>query len=414
MEVMNETEIKVQHKLQQFKTELQEELMQVLDYWMKYTVDEKQGGFYGSVNNRNEPDTTAAKGIVMVSRICWSFSAAYGFNKQRSYFSTAERAFNFIVDHFIDREFGGVYWSVDATGNMLEGKKQIYGLAFCIYGLTEFYKISRNPTALNIAIDLYHFIEEKSFDKVNNGYAEAFGRDWQEMADLRLSEKDNNDRKTANTHLHIVEAYANLYTVWPNEKLKERIANLLHLFQQHFINKNHHHLNLFFDDSWNLRSTLQSYGHDIEAAWLLQQCAEVIKDPVLIAQFKSLAVPVTNAATEGLDKDGGLWYEYEPANKFLIEEKHSWPQAEAMIGFFNAGQLTGGQHYFNQSIQSWEFIKRYIKDQSNGEWLWGVHKDYLPMQKEKAGFWKCPYHSSRALLEVMNRIDQLNETKHEA
>jgi mannobiose 2-epimerase len=305
MELMREKEIEVPHKLQQYKTELQEEIMRVLDYWMKYTIDEEHGGFYGSVNSNNDPDTAAAKGIVMMSRICWSFSAAYRFNKQPQYYATAERAFNYIFDHFIDQEHGGVYWSVDATGNMLDGKKQIYGLAFCIYGLTEFYKISRNATALNTAIDLYNFIEEKSFDGVNNGYAEAFARDWQEIADLRLSAKDNNDRKTANTHLHIVEAYSNLYTVWPKEKLKDRIANLLELFQQHFINKEHHHLNLFFDDVWNLRSSLQSYGHDIEAAWLLQQCAEVIKHPSLIQQFKDLAVPITNAASEGLDKDGG-------------------------------------------------------------------------------------------------------------
>ena len=250
--------------------------MSVLDYWMKYTLDQECGGFYGSVNNNNEPDRTAAKGIVMMSRICWSFSAAYRFNKQPQYYATAERAFNYIFDHFIDREHGGGYWSVDANGNMLDGKKQIYGLAFCIYSLTEFYKISGNPSALNTAIDLFNFIEEKSFDTAQNGYVEAFTRDWNEMADLRLSAKDNNERKTANTHLHIVEAYANLYTVWSKEKLKESITNLLQLFQQYFINKEHHHLNLFFDDAWNLRSTLQSYGHDIEAAWLLQDCAAII------------------------------------------------------------------------------------------------------------------------------------------
>lgn len=408
MELMRETEIDVVYKLHQYKTELQNELVLVLDYWMKYSTDEEHGGFYGSVNNNNEPDTNAAKGIVMMSRICWSFSAAYRFNKQPQYYATAERAFNYIFDHFVDREHGGVYWSVDTTGNMLDGKKQIYGLAFCIYGLTEYYKISGNPTALNTAIDLYIFIEEKSFDGVNNGYTEAFARDWEDIADLRLSAKDNNERKTANTHLHIVEAYTNLYTVWPKEKLKDRIANLLELFQQHFINKKHHHLHLFFDDVWNLRSTLQSYGHDIEAAWLLQKCAEVIKHPSLIQQFKELAVPVTNAAIEGLDNDGGLWYEYEPSNNHLVEEKHWWPQAEAMVGFYNAYQLTGEQHYLRQSLQSWEFIKNHIKDETNGEWFWGVNNDYSAMEKEKAGFWKCPYHSSRALLEVMKRIDQIN------
>lgn len=402
---MSETEIETPLKLQQYKTELEEELVRVLEFWMKYTVDESHGGFYGSVNNDNKPDTAAPKGIVMLSRICWSFSAAYRTNKQPHYYTMAERAFNYIFEHFIDREHGGVYWSVDAMGTILDGKKQIYGLAFCIYGLTEFYKISGNATALNTSIDLYNYIEGKSFDAAHNGYVEAFARDWKEIADLRLSEKDNNDRKTANTHLHIVEAYANLYTVWPKEKLKERISNLLGLFRDHFIHNEHYHLNLFFDDDWMQRSTLQSYGHDIETAWLLQQCAERIQHPSFIVQFKQLAVLVTHAAAEGLDQDGGLWYEYDPSTDHLVEEKHSWPQAEAMIGFYNAYQLTGDKNYLRQSIQSWEFVKRHIKDETNGEWFWGVQKDYSAMQKEKAGFWKCPYHSSRAVLEIMDRIN---------
>ena len=393
---------------QQYKQELCEELLQILDYWMKYTVDHANGGFYGSVNNENVADTNAAKGIVLMSRICWSFSAAYRYSKLPQHYEMAERAFQYIFGHFIDHEYGGVFWSVDAKGKMREGKKQIYGLAFCIYGFTEFYKISNNKTALNTAIDLYHYIEHKSFDKEHNGYIEAFARDWQQMTDLRLSAKDNNDCKTANTHLHIIEAYSNLYAVWPKQEIKEKIENLLHLFDVHFINKQHYHLNLFFDEEWNLRSMLQSYGHDIEAAWLLMQCAETIQHKEYIGLFQQLAIPITNAASEGLDSDGGLWYEYESANNYLIEEKHSWPQAEAMIGFYNAWQLTSNKNYLQQSLISWEFIKRHIKDETSGEWFWGVYNDYSPMEKEKAGFWKCPYHSSRALLELMNRINNSN------
>jgi cellobiose epimerase len=404
MELMNDVK-EEPIVLQQFKHELQEELLQILDYWMKYTVDHENGGFYGSVNNDNVADTNAPKGIVLMSRICWSFSAAYRFSKLPKHYEMAERAFQYIFGHFIDHEYGGVFWSVDAKGKMHEGKKQIYGLAFCIYGLTEFYKISNNKTALNTAIDLCHYIEKKSFDTEHNGYVEAFARDWHQMNDLRLSSKDNNDRKTANTHLHIIEAYSNLYSVWPKREVKEKIENLLALFNERFINKEHHHLNLFFNDEWKQRSTLQSYGHDIEAAWLLLQCAEIIQHKEYVELFQQLSIPITNAATEGLDNDGGLWYEYEPGNDQLVKEKHSWPQAEAMVGFYNAYQVTGDQQYFLQSVQSWEFIKAHIKDHTNGEWFWGVQHNYSPMQKDKAGFWKCPYHNSRALLEVMKRIN---------
>lgn len=390
--------------LSQYKEGLRNELTEILSYWMEYTIDEK-AGFYGSVSNDNIPDKTAVKGVVFNSRILWAFSAAYQLTKEPEYYKMAQRAYEYILAHFIDSEYGGVYWSVDANGNMKDDRKQIYGLAFCIYGLAEYYKISDEQKSLNTAIDLYKYIEQYSFDKNRNGYIEAFAREWTTISDLRLSEKDNNERKTMNTHLHIVEAYANLYSVWPDKGLKEKISNLLFLFDRYFINSTNHHLNLFFDDNWDLKSSLQSYGHDIEAAWLLQQCAEIIEDGKWMDQFRQYAVPVTEAAAEGLDADGGLWYEYEPADDQLIAEKHSWPQAEAMIGFYNAYQLTGKEKYLQMSLRSWEFVKKHIKDKENGEWFWGVNRDYTVMPKDKAGFWKCPYHNSRACIELLKRIN---------
>ncbi|MFT3845241.1 MAG: AGE family epimerase/isomerase [Lacibacter sp.] len=393
-----------QELLLRYKAEMRKELDDILSYWMKYTVDEVHGGFCGSVNNQNIADPDAAKGIVLHARILWSFSAAYRLAKQEEYFVFAQRAYHYISDFFFDHEFGGVYWSVEADGKLLDGKKQIYGLAFCIYGLAEYYKVCNDSSVLDKAIELYKLIEQYSFDEKKNGYIEAFTREWNEIADLRLSEKDNNERKTMNTHLHVIEAYANLFSVWPVDELKNRISNLLQLFDEHFINKNNYHLHLFFDDDWHSKSLLQSYGHDIEAAWLLQQCAEIINDEKWIKQFRLYAVPVADAAAEGLDKDGGLWYEYEPAENHLITEKHSWPQAEAMIGFFNAYRLSGHEKYLQYSLHSWEFVKKYIRDQEGGEWFWGVNKDYSLMEKDKAGFWKCPYHNSRACIELMKRI----------
>lgn len=405
MTIINE-DIKLQ-RLLKYKSELEEELNAVLSYWMNYTVDKEFGGFYGSVNNENIPDKSAPKGVVLHGRILWTFSAAFRLTNNLEHFNTAKKAYEFIVNNFLDIEYGGVYWSVDANGKMLEGKKQIYGLAFCIYGLSEYYKISQEKNAMEKAIDLFAQIEHASFDEEKNGYIEALTREWTEIGDLRLSEKDNNERKTMNTHLHIIEAYANLFTVWPDNKLKERVVNLLNLFDLYFINKESYHLNLFFDDDWNLKSTLQSYGHDIEASWLLQQCAEIIQHQDFENKFKKLALPVTEAAAEGLDSDGGLWYEYEQESSKLIYEKHSWPQAEAMIGFFNAYQLTGNEKNLQMSLNSWEFVKNYLKDNDGGEWFWGVNKDYSVMKKDKAGFWKCPYHNSRACMELISRINNI-------
>ena len=401
------------YSLPTYRKEVQDELNSILRYWSDHMVDSKQGGFFGSVNNDNVVDQDAHKGVVLNSRILWTFSAASLLDRQSSYLVIASRAYKYIVDHFIDRKYGGVYWSVDSKGNMREGRKQIYGLAFCIYGLAEYYKANRDEMALHLAENLFEQIEKYSFDPKYGGYYEAFTQGWKPAADLRLSFKDENEKKTMNTHLHIIEAYANLYRVCPGEKLKNRIKHLLDIFEKYFIDPATHHLRLFMDEEWRMKSSLVSYGHDIEAAWLLLECAEVLGDDAYIYRFKELSIRMADAAAEGLAEDGGLWYEYEPTNDHWIREKHSWPQAEAMVGFMNIYQLTGNEKYLQYSQNAWEFVKRHIKDREKGEWFWGVNADYSIMQKEKAGFWKCPYHNARACMELANRIRTLTDNGFE-
>lgn len=395
-------------KIQILKQELQKELNNILQYWMHHTIDEINGGFFGSVLNDNSVNSNAAKGVVLNARILWTFSAAYNFQKDQRYLVIAARAMHYIKDHFWDKDYGGVYWSVDAKGNILEDRKQIYGLAFCIYGMSEYYVATKNKLALQCAIELYKCIELHSYDTAHKGYFEAFSKDWQSLNDLRLSTKDANEKKTMNTHLHIIEAYANLYKVWPEEILKNKIEELLFLFDQHFINHETGHLRLFFNEQWNEKVDVISYGHDIEAAWLLLQCAEIIHHDFWIEKFKKHAITITKAVICGLDKDGGLWYEYDQHTEKLIKEKHWWPQAEAMIGFFNVFELNNDESYIDRAFQSWEFIKRYVVDKNNGEWYWGVNEDYNVMEgQDKAGFWKCPYHNTRACIEILKRIKTL-------
>jgi cellobiose epimerase len=211
-----------------------------------------------------------------------------------------------------------------------------------------------------------------------------------------------------NTHLHILEAFVNLHRVSPTEILKVQLRELVHLFAEHIISKESNHLVLFFDDEWNERSKLISYGHDIEAAWLVQEATEAIDDKLLLPRIKNCSLALANAAAKGLDEDGGLWYEYDPEQHHLIKQKHSWPQAEAMIGFFNAWQNSGDEKYLKQSLKSWEFVRKYMRDKNCGEWFWGVNEDYSPMNKEdKVGIWKCPYHNSRACIEIINRINSI-------
>ena len=398
--------------LHQYKKELHEELNSILSYWIENTIDELNGGFFGKIDNANDVYTTAPKGAVLNARILWTFSAAYNFNTGEKYLSTATRAFEYIKDHIIDKNYGGVFWTVDSNGNALDTKKQVYALAFCIYGLAEYYAASGNEEALSTALSLYDAIETYSYDNINKGYYEAFARDWSVTENMRLSAKDANEKKTMNTHLHIIEAYANLHKAHPSSPLENKIAELLELFDVYFIDKKTFHLRLFFDEAWNEKPDVISYGHDIEAAWLLQQCAEIIHHEKWIRTYKNHAVKITDAAAEGLDEDGGMWYECPQPLKGssiqsikIVKEKHWWPQAEAMVGFFNAWQITNDEKYLEHSIKSWQFIKNYLIDKKNGEWFWGIKNDHSVMQHEdKAGLWKCPYHNSRACLEIINRI----------
>ena len=396
-------------QLVQYKKELHIELSSILKFWQENTIDNEFGGFYGKLDNSNNVFADAPKGSVLNSRILWTFSAAYNLTGNDDYLRTAERSFGDFVDHFIDKKYGGVYWSVDYKGDPFDSKKQFYALSFAIYGLSEYYQCTKNKKAKELAKELYNLIIEHSYDTINGGYIEALSEDWKEINDLRLSKKDANEKKSMNTHLHILEGFANLYRIWPDEVLKNKIAELINIFLDHIIEKKTNHLVLFFDEKWKVKSNIISYGHDIEAAWLIQEAAEVIGDNALVEKFKNKSVEIANAATEGLDKDGGLWYEYNADENHLIKEKHSWPQAESMIGFFNAWQISGDEKYLQKSILSWRFVKEHIIDKKNGEWFWGVTENYSLMKEDKVGIWKCPYHNSRACIELINRINKIEK-----
>lgn len=390
--------------LLQLRDEVEQELKNILSFWKVHTIDHGNGGFFGRINNENVVDTRALKGSVLHARILWAFASAYNHSKEVPYLEVAGRAYHYIIDYFQDPEFGGAYWTIDEKGRPAETKKQVYASAFVLYGLSAYYLASSRQEVLQHAVSLYSAIVEHAYDKVYGGYFEAFSREWNEISDQRLSGKDSNEKKSANTNLHVVEAFASLYKVWPDEDLKIQIRHLLRIFSDKIIDNQNHHLRLFFDEHWNNKPALISYGHDIEAAWLLLDCAETINDKDLIAEYKKLSVSLTNAAMNGLDADGALFFEYDLRENKLAREKHWWPQAEALVGFINAWQITGEMRYADAALNSWGFIKEYLLNPA-GEWYWGIDGDGLIMKEDKVGLWKCPYHNSRACLEVIRRIN---------
>ncbi|MEO6632063.1 MAG: AGE family epimerase/isomerase, partial [Mucilaginibacter sp.] len=277
-----------------YQQELADELKNILYWWATNAPDKANGGFYGKIDINNQITAEAPKGSVLNARILWSFSAAYNHNPEPDYLEMADRAHQYIVNHFIDGEEGGVYWSVDYEGQPLDTKKQVYAIAFTIYALSEYYRASKIENAKQLAIDLFYLLVEKAYDPIKTGYFEAFTKTWQLIADLRLSAKDANEKKTMNTHLHVLEGYTNLYRIWPDKALGEHISILLDNFFEHFINKDTHHLALFFDEDWNAKGGLVSYGHDIEATWLLMEAAAAIGDEASIKKIKEITIDMAN------------------------------------------------------------------------------------------------------------------------
>lgn len=396
--------------IEQYQEELATELNHLLQWWSAYTVDEQQGGFYGQVNHLNQAEPVA-KGLVLNARILYTFSSGYLLTQKKQYLAMAQRAYHYLLNFFYDESNGGFFWSLSPNGTMLDGKKQVYGQAFAIYALSEYYKATQDQQAFELAKATYQLLEKYSYDEVYTGYIEAHNQAWGVIADLRLSEKDQNEKKSMNTHLHVIEAYANLYSVWPNGALKNAIVQLLDNFREHIVDAKNFHLHLFFTEDWQVKSSLISFGHDIEAAWLLYEAAEIINDQTQMAYFKQLALKMADAAGKGLAENGGLLYEYDAATAHWIKEYHWWPQAEAMVGFFNAWQLANKEQYLEQSLNSWAFVRKYLKDQANGEWFWGVDENLKPMGEVKAGFWKCPYHNGRACMVLIKRISQRTKLK---
>jgi mannobiose 2-epimerase len=392
-----------------WRDELGHELTEnILAYWMNYLPDEKLGGFHGHVTHTNQVVEGAPRGAVQNARILWTFSAAFRCYHKRVYLDMAVRAYDYITTRFLDGEWGGVYWELDEQGRVTSPRKQIYAIAFTVYAMAEYHLATGKEEPLLTARRLYSEIETHAFDRELNGYTEALGRNWEPIGDLRLSEKDENESKTMNTHLHILEAYTHLFRAWKDPGLAYSLKNLVELFLERFIDPRNHHLRLFFDDRWHLKSSLVSYGHDIECSWLLHEASLVLGNQQLIHRSEKAAVEMARSTISGLDGDGGLFYEYFPEEDRSDTDKHWWPQAEAMVGFFNAFQLSGEEEFLAKSLESWNFIRTFLVDRDFGEWFWSVDRNGHPQtRKEKAGFWKCPYHNGRACLEMMRRIDEV-------
>ena len=398
---------------ERWRSELEQELKtNILGFWIKHAVDEKNGGFVGKIGSDMTVEPDADKGLVLNARILWTFATAYRVYREEAYRRMADRAYEELGNRFRDPQHVGLYWMVDVSGHPVQDKKQVYGQAFVIYALTEYHRATGSVESLEWAKELYRLIEKHAYDSVHRGYIEALAGDWTETNDLSLSGKDLNERKSMNTHLHVLEAYTNLYRVWKPEGLRMKLAELIDVHLELIVNSDNDHFLLFFDDEWNSKSDHVSYGHDIEGSWLLCEAADVLGDEERMKRVHVAALAMAEATlAEGTDNDGGIYNESD-GHGHIDDAKDWWPQAEAMVGFMNAYRLSGTEAMLQAAMKSWIFTKTFIRDDENGEWHWQVSRDGVPNRSyAKVDPWKCPYHNSRACFEGLERLEKLPHLK---
>ncbi len=408
-------------ELLKYRDVFEKELFSILNYWMHYTVEKDGDGFYGAVDMNNQPVMDAPKSCVLTARILWTFSEAAITYPDNEYGPIADRAYFVLERYFKDKENDGYYLQLDSSNNLLDPVKHTYAQAFVLYSLAKYYQYKPRKVILKQIEEYFIFFDEKVRDKVKPGYLEAFTRNWQLIEENRMA--DNNEPKTMNTHLHVLEAYAAVYKVLSTEVVKNRLSDLINLFLNKIIRPDGH-LGIFFDEDFNETEeskSICSFGHDIEASWLIWEALEILGDKNLLEIGKPMMLKMAQAVfREGLDQDGGLFLESTRFGSHVRTNKHWWLQAEVLVGEMNAFQLSQDSQYWDLLKQSWDFVNQFVVDHERGEWFTKINrlgKPYLEEPEDdpspyyrndwKVDPWKCPYHNGRAMMELIKRTNQI-------
>ena len=392
----------------------------ILSYWMKYSVEKNGKGFYGAVDLKNKPVLWANKTSVLNARILWTFAAAANLYPGRGYEEFAHKAYRVLTEDFADKKFGGFFMELDPDNAVANDIKHTYAQAFVIYSLSKYYEFNPVKEVMDKVREFFNFLDNKTKDPVHPGYLESHTRDWRIHEVNRMA--DENEPKSMNTHLHILEAYAAVYRIWKNDLVKQRLTEMLELFMHRIIRRDGH-LGIFFAEDFSETEgskAICSFGHDIEASWLLWEASEILGNESIEASLKPLILKMTDAVLRvGVDKDGGLFLESTRFGSHVRTNKHWWLQAENLVGFMNAFQLTGDPKYWDTVKLTWDFIDKHVIDHRGGEWFTKVNRLGKPFLMEpgddpspyyrndwKIDPWKCPYHNGRAMMELVSRIDK--------
>ncbi|NLZ45797.1 MAG: N-acylglucosamine 2-epimerase [Clostridiales bacterium] len=383
--------------IEQVKKELTQH---IIPFWGKLE-DKENGGFYGFLDYNLGLDQKADKGVILHSRILWFYSSCYSVLKDNQCLELATHAYEFIKNYCVDYELGGVYWLVDYKGKPVDEMKHTYNIAFAIYALSAYYNATGKKEALGLAEKLFSDIEEKTLDQY--GYMEAFSRDWKLVSNDALSENGLSADKTMNTILHLIEAYTELYKANKSEKVAERLKFQLSQMSDKVYNSKTNALRVFFNTKLEEIGDIHSYGHDIEATWLMDLACQTLGDKGLIEKFRNMNLYISKNIQNIAVENGAMNNERE--NDKIDKKRVWWVQAEAVVGFINAYENSKDESFLKTAKSIWEYTKENMIDKRDGsEWYSEVSFEGVPHEwKEIVGPWKCPYHNGRMCLEVIIR-----------
>jgi mannobiose 2-epimerase len=378
----------------------------ILPFWLAKVRNAENGGFFGFIDADMVVRKGAARGGLLTCRILWTFSAAYRRYRDGCYLELATWAYRDLVDHFWDAEAGGFFWTIAEQGGAAkEAGKLVYLQVFGIYALAEYYRATGDKIALAKSIATYRLVERHARDPAHGGYFDALDRNWNRRAAAQHYALGRAP-KTVNSHMHILEAYTNLLRAWGDPNLQGSQCELLRVLMQRFIDPCTYHSIPLMTEAWEPIGNAVSYGHDIELSWLILEAAVVLGDAMLMAEVERVSLAVARVTiAEGVDADGGVISTGGPAG-YTATDKEWWPQAEAAVGFFNAYQISGESRLFEASRRSWDYIEAKFVDRVHGDWIEKVRRDGTPIRRPKVTLWRCPYHSSRACMELTERVHQ--------
>ena len=419
----------------QIRTELETALKEkLLHAWYPRCMDTVNGGFISSFSYDWIPQGNQNKFIVSQARQVWTAcKAAELYPEDPRYRKAADHGFAWLRDVMWDKEYGGFVELTDPQGNFTENgrEKRAYGNSFGIYALAAYAKLTKTEEAVNFARDAFLWLDDHAHDSIYGGYFQFLKEDGTPYPSTQIGNSGDSgipaeNYKDQNSSIHLLEAFTELYPVWPEERLKKRLHEML-LIVRDTITRDFGSLTLFLYPDWrpvdfsdssrqfiddNIRTDHVSFGHDIETGFLMVEAAEALgmgQDSMTVYKGKKM---VDHTIKNGWDNenggifDGGYYYKGSKNIEVNLRAKDWWPQSEALNALLLYSILFPDEYYMEYYLKEWEYVNAYFIDHEHGGW-YSHGTDYNPEanREPKANIWKTSYHTARALMNSLRWLD---------